>query len=46
MLYARVLDAEAELPDTSFADSVEHRRRAAQLRAEYNFALEYDFADS
>jgi hypothetical protein len=45
ILYARALDAEAELPDTLLTDSQEFRRRAAELRAEYNFALEYDFAD-
>lgn len=46
MLYARALDGEAELPDTLLTEGQELRRRAAELRAEYNFALEYDFADS
>jgi tetratricopeptide (TPR) repeat protein len=46
MLYARALDAEAELPDTLLTDSQEFRRRAAELRAEYHFALEYDFVDT
>jgi tetratricopeptide (TPR) repeat protein len=46
MLYARALDNEADMPETLLADGQEFRRRAAELRAQYNFALEYDFADS
>ncbi|UPJ50271.1 TIR domain-containing protein [Bradyrhizobium sp. 200] len=46
MLYARALDNEADMPNILLADAQESRRRAAELRAQYNFALEYDFADS
>jgi hypothetical protein len=46
ILYARALDTNAELSDTLVTDAMELRRRAAQLRAEYNFTLEYEFADS
>jgi hypothetical protein len=46
MLYARALDAEADLPGTLLTDAQELRRRAAELRIEYKFVLEYDFADA
>lgn len=46
ILFARALDSEADLPDTLLVDAQELRRRAAEIRAQYNFALEYDFAES
>lgn len=45
MLYARALDVEAELPETTLPQRQEHHARAAEIRAHNNFALEYDYGD-
>ncbi|MGJ4897690.1 TIR domain-containing protein [Bradyrhizobium oligotrophicum] len=46
ILYAKALEVEAELAETLAPDAIELRRMAAQIRADYNFAFEYDFAES
>jgi len=44
LLYARAV--QSELPETPLSERAELRRRATEIRTEYNFALEYDFGDS
>lgn len=45
LLYARALEIEAELPTTSLPDKNAFKDRAAEIRRENNFWLEYDFGD-
>jgi tetratricopeptide (TPR) repeat protein len=45
ILYARALDTEADLPETPIHIRAELKARAAELRVQYNFALEYDVGD-
>lgn len=45
LLYARALEAEAELPLTTLSNRQEFRRHATEIRVQYNFALEYDFEE-
>jgi predicted Zn-dependent protease len=45
LLYARALEVEADLPETTINDRQEMKKRAGEIRLQYNFALEYDFTD-
>ena len=45
LLYARALEVEADLPQTTIDDRSELKTRAAEIRQEYNFSLEYDFGE-
>lgn len=45
LLYAHALEVEADLPQTTINDRQEHMRRAAEIRREHNFPLEYDFGE-
>ena len=45
LLYARALEVEADLPQTTINDRQELKRRAAEIRLQHNFSLEYDFGE-
>jgi hypothetical protein len=45
LLYAHALEVEADLPQTTISDRQEFKRRAAELRLEHNFSLEFDFGE-
>ena len=45
LLYARTLEVEADLPQTTINDRQELTTRAAEIRIKYNFSLEYDFSE-
>lgn len=45
LLYARALEAEAELPETTIIDQQQLKARATELRVKNNFSLEYDFGE-
>ena len=45
LLYARALEVQADLPETTLDDRQEFKFEATEIRLKYNFALEYDFAE-
>jgi len=45
LLYARALEVEADLPQTTINDRQELKSRAAEIRLQHNFSLEYDFGE-
>ncbi|MGD0104306.1 MAG: hypothetical protein ABSC06_09740 [Rhodopila sp.] len=45
LLYARALEVEANLPQTTIDDRRDSIKRASEIRQEYNFSLEYDFGE-
>ncbi len=45
ILYARALDVQADLPETTIPERQELHTQATKLREQNNFALEYDYGD-
>ena len=45
LLYARALEAEVALPQTTINDREELMQRAVEIRMKYDISLEYDFGE-
>ena len=45
LLYARALEIQSELPETTLDERQAMRTEATEIRLRHNFSLEYDFGE-